>query len=157
MSGSGAIMRVSLNLAALTRVHWYELVLRFVLGGLVTLATGVVAERAGAVIGGLFLAFPAILPASLTLIERHQTDRKRAGIAGRIRGRKAAALDAGGAALGGWGLAGFGLITWRLLPAHWTMLVLLLAALVWLALAAALWGVSRLHLLARIRAGARRS
>lgn len=55
------------------------------------------------------------------------------------------------------------MIAWRLLPAHSTLLVLTLAALGWLALAAALWGVSRLHFLARIRArvriraGARRS
>jgi hypothetical protein len=73
-----------------------------VLGGAVTACTGLVTEHWGPVIGGLF--FPAILPASVTLIERHESEKKlSAGIDDRVRGRKTAALDAAGAVLGGWG------------------------------------------------------
>jgi len=64
---------------------------RFVLGGAVTLCTGLIAEHWGPVVGGLFLSFPAIFPATVTLIERHETEKKsKAGIncrsvAGRLR------------------------------------------------------------------------
>jgi hypothetical protein len=37
------------------------------MGGLVTVITGIVAKNWGPVIGGLFLAFPAIFPASATI------------------------------------------------------------------------------------------
>jgi len=36
-----------------------------------TVIAGLIAFRFGPVVGGLFLAFPAIFPASATLIERH--------------------------------------------------------------------------------------
>jgi hypothetical protein len=46
-------------------------------------------------IGGLFLAFPAIFPASATLIEKHVRERKeKAGLPGARRGKEAAAFDA---------------------------------------------------------------
>jgi hypothetical protein len=63
------------------------------------------------VVGGLFLAFPAIFPASATLIEKHVRKRKEKAVC-RERGaaRKPAALDAAGAALGSFGLAAFGLL-----------------------------------------------
>ena len=44
--------------------------------------------------GGLFLAFPAIFPASATLIEKHVWQRKeRAGLPGARRGKEAAAPE----------------------------------------------------------------
>src|SRR6185437_11521678 len=61
---------------------------------------GLVAQRWGPSISGLFLAFPAIFPASATLVEKHEKQRKnRAGLQGPMRGREAAALEAAGAAL----------------------------------------------------------
>jgi hypothetical protein len=52
------------------------------------------------VFGGLFLAFPAIFPASATLIEQHERRRKQGtGGHGTLRGRRAAALDAAGASI----------------------------------------------------------
>ena len=46
------------------------------------LITGVLAGHYGPVFGGLFLAFPAIFPASATLVEKHEREKKRrAGIA----------------------------------------------------------------------------
>jgi hypothetical protein len=67
-----------------------------------TVIAGLVASRFGPVVGGLFLAFPAIFPASATLIEKHVRERKeKKGLQGTRRGKQAAALDAAGAALGG--------------------------------------------------------
>jgi hypothetical protein len=88
-------MRIKISLASLKGIKWHEFLTRFLLGGSVTVATGLIAAHFGPVIGGLFLAFPAILPAGATLIEKHERDKKRAaGIPHTIRGRLAAALDA---------------------------------------------------------------
>ena len=81
-----------------------------------TVVAGLIAARFGPVIGGLFLAFPAIFPASATLIEKHVRERKEnAGLLGARRGKEAAALDAAGAALGSFGLAAFGLVIWLMI------------------------------------------
>lgn len=70
-------------------------------------------QKFGPVFGGLFLAFPAIFPASATLLEKHERDKKRkAGIASTVRGRLAAALDARGAVMGAFG--GMRLSFWHL-------------------------------------------
>ena len=101
------------------------------------------AARFGPVIGGLFLAFPAIFPASATLIEKHVRERKeKAGLPGARRGKEAAALDAAGAALGSFGLVAFGLVIWVIIvqsPA-WA---LVLASASWLAVAVLAWQVLR--------------
>ena len=48
-----------------------------------TVLAGVIAKKFGPVVGGLFLAFPAIFPASATLIEKHERERKeRKGLKG---------------------------------------------------------------------------
>src|ERR1700735_591655 len=110
-------MRITVDLSALKRTRWYEYALRFFFGGVVTVATGLIAKRYGPVVGGLFLAFPAIFPASATLVQKHETEKKRkAGIIDNGRGRKAAALDARGAGLGCVALACFAAALWRLLP-----------------------------------------
>jgi hypothetical protein len=76
-----------------------------------TVIAGLIASRFGAIVGGLFLAFPAIFPASATLIERHVRERKeKTGLRGARRGNEAAALDAAGAVVGSFGLAAFGLM-----------------------------------------------
>ena len=103
-------MIVQFKPSALRQTRWYEYLVRFVLGGVMTAVAGLIAARFGPVIGGLFLAFPAIFPASATLIEKHVRERKeKAGLPGARRGKEAAALDAVGAALGSFGLAAFGL------------------------------------------------
>jgi Protein of unknown function (DUF3147) len=113
---------------------------RFALGGAVTACTGLVAQHWGPVVGGLFLAFPAIFPASATLIERHETEKKqKVGMEGRVRGRRAAALDAAGAVFGGCGLACFGCVAWLLLPRYSTAFALGLSGLTWLCVAVSLW------------------
>jgi uncharacterized protein DUF3147 len=107
-------MRISLHLSALQKTKWYEYLVRFVFGGTITVLAGLIAKEYGPVLGGLFLAFPAIFPASATLVQKHEKEKKKkAGITKTIRGRQAAALDAYGAALGSVGLFFFGLIVWR--------------------------------------------
>lgn len=137
-------MIVRLHLSALRETRWYEYVIRFVLGGTVTLIAGLIAARFGPVVGGLFLAFPAIFPASATLIEKHVRERKeRAGLSGARRGKEVAALDAAGAALGSLALAAFGLVIW-LIMASCPALALFLATVVWIAVAVLSWWARRL-------------
>jgi hypothetical protein len=77
---------------------------------------GAAGERIRSGFGGLFLAFPAIFPASATMVEKHEREKKReAGIFNSYRGRQAAALDARGAAIGSIGLACFAFAVWKLL------------------------------------------
>ncbi len=128
-------MIVRFNPSALRQTHFYEYLVRFGLGGAMTLIAGLIAARFGPLVGGLFLAFPAIFPASATLIEKHVRERKeKVGLPGARRGKDAAALDAVGAALGSFGLAAFGLVIWLMIvssPAR----ALLLAAASWLGVA----------------------
>jgi len=106
-------MIVRIKRSALKQTHGYEYLVRFALGGLATVFAGVIAERFGAATGGLFLAFPAILCASATLVEKHERDQKaRKGLKGTERGRRAAALDAAGAGWGSLAMALFALVTW---------------------------------------------
>jgi uncharacterized membrane protein HdeD (DUF308 family) len=138
-------MRVEANFASLKQTSLREHLVRFVLGGAVTVAAGLIARRWGPVIGGLFLAFPAIFPAGATLIETHEVQRKRKiGHDGRRRGRQAAALDALGASFGTVGLAAFAVVLWRLLPGHssWGALALALGA--WAVVSGALWILRKL-------------
>src|ERR1700712_1521762 len=101
-------MLVRLSISSLKDSRWYEYVIRFALGGIATVFTGVISSRFGPSVGGLFLALPAIFCASATLIESHERRRKReAGLDGDRRGREAAALDAAGAALGSIGMLAF--------------------------------------------------
>jgi Protein of unknown function (DUF3147) len=137
---------ITFDLSALARTRWYEYALRFFFGGVVTVATGLIAKHYGPVFGGLFLAFPAIFPASATLVEKHETEKKQqAGIVDHARGRKAAALDSRGAAVGSLGLVVFGLLMWQLLRYWNAVSVLMTALVVWFTLAVLVWRVSRVH------------
>ena len=137
-------MLVSFHLTALKQTRWYEYLIRFVFGGLITAGAGLIAKEFGPIIGGLFLAFPAIFPASATLIESHEEQKKEElGLHGTIRGRDAVSVDATGAAIGGIGLAAFALITSYLLPKHSTPPVLALATAAWFLVSVALWSVRK--------------
>jgi hypothetical protein len=141
-------MIVRVKLSALRQSRRYEYVLRFALGGIATVAAGLVADRFGATVGGLFLAFPAIFFASATLIEKHERERKQQhGLMGARRGTDAAALEAAGAALGSLGLMTFAATIWSLAPALGNA-ALLLGAAVWCIVSVTLWQlrrVGRLH------------
>jgi hypothetical protein len=137
-------MQIKVDLSTLTQTRWYEYAIRFLFGGAVTVATGLIANHFGPVVGGLFLAVPAIFPASATLIEKHETEKKqRAGISDQRRSQKAVALDARGAAMGCIGLLAFGAIVWQLLPTLNAWLCLAAALAVWLGLSTLIWRVSK--------------
>jgi Protein of unknown function (DUF3147) len=53
-----------------------EMLVRFALGGSVSIVAGIIAKAVGARIGGVFLAFPAILPATLTIVQEKEGTRK---------------------------------------------------------------------------------
>ena len=108
-----------------------------------TVIAGLIATGFGPILGGLFLAFPAIFPASATLIEKHARERKeKVGLAGTRRGREAAALDAAGTTLGGFGLAAFALIIWLLIDRA-PFLALIFATVAWLVVAVLAWMLRR--------------
>jgi hypothetical protein len=133
-------MRIKINFAAAKETKPHEYAIRFLFGGLVTVATGLIAKKFGPAVGGLFLAFPAIFPATATLIATHEKEEKqRVGLDGTRRGRDAAAIEARGTALGALGLLAFAAIVWRALPNHDAPAVLLAAATAWLATSVIFW------------------
>jgi hypothetical protein len=137
-------MRIEMEPSSLLQTRWYEFGVRFLFGGLITACAGLVAKRFGPTIGGLFLAFPAIFPASATLIEKHEKQRKeRLRLHGAARGRKAAGVDAAGAAIGGVGLLAFALLAEKLMPSHSPWLALMMATTAWAVVSLALWQVRK--------------
>lgn len=112
----------------LKAVHAAELGLRFLFGACISLAAGLIGLHWGPTLGGILLAFPAILSASLALIQGKE-------------GPRIADRNAVGAVLGGIGLSGFGaalMLTARPLPA---VLSFALAALAWMAVCCVLYVV----------------
>jgi hypothetical protein len=137
-------MRIKTNLTGAKQTKFSEYALRFFFGGIVTVATGMVAKKFGPGVGGLFLAFPAIFPATATLIASREKEKKRIlGIDRTLRGREAAAIEARGTAYGTVGLVAFALVVWLSLPSHSTGAVLATAAAAWLVAAVLLWKVLR--------------
>jgi hypothetical protein len=136
-------MKISANWSAIGQTKWYEYAMRFLFGGLITVATGIIAKEYGPGVGGLFLAFPAIFPASLSLVNKHTQERKeRVGLNGKNRGRAAAALDAKGSIIGTLGLVAFALVSshgfrissWKAIP---------FAAVAWFVVSAFLWRLQK--------------
>lgn len=123
-------MQIKVDSSALRQTKWHQYAIRFVFGGLITAIAGMIAKKYGAGVGGLFLAFPAIFPASATLIEAHEKQKKQEhGMEGTERGREAASVDAAGAAMGTIGLLVFALMVWQFLPRHRPSMVLIAATL----------------------------
>ena len=137
-------MRVHFDISALYRTKWHEYALRFVAGGIITVLAGIIARKCGPGIGGLFLAFPAIFPASASLIENHEKRIKaETGFNGTRRGRIAASVDASGTSLGCIGLIVFAVILWKGLPTHNAYIVIFLAMVFWLIVSMLLWALRR--------------
>jgi hypothetical protein len=133
-------MIIQADFSSLKSTKPHEYAIRFLFGGLLTAAAGFIAKRYGPGIGGLFLAFPAIFPASATLIEKHQLQKKRkVGHDGTNRGRIAAGIDAAGTFMGALALILFAFILFRYLPSHNPALTLTAAALAWLTFSTLLW------------------
>jgi len=133
-------MKIQVNLSALSETKWYEYAARFLFGGLITAIAGVMAKYFGPVVGGLFLAFPAIFPASATLIEKHEKEKKeQIRLTGTKRAADAVSADAVGAAIGSIGLAAFAGLVWQALPTHSAWLVIGGATVVWFVISILLW------------------
>lgn len=133
-------MQIKIDTSALRLTTWHEYALRFVVGGLITALAGVIAKKFGASVGGLFLAFPAIFPASATLIEKHEKEKKEEhGLKGTECGRDAASDDSAGSAMGSIGLAAFAVLVWLYIRSHEHWFVLVAATLAWLAVSVLAW------------------
>jgi drug/metabolite transporter (DMT)-like permease len=137
------VIPIGISLSSLREGRWYEYLVRFALGGVATVLTGLISSRYGASVGGLFLALPALFCASATLIEKHEIRRKReAGLPGRRRGREAAALDAAGAALGALGMLAFALVFFAIVETSISA-AFVGASLAWIMVSMAAWYVWR--------------
>ena len=123
--------RPRLSIGKITRVKPRDLLYRFLAGAITSIGAGVVTLVFGARTGGVFLAFPAILAASLTLIEEQEDSAE-------------AREDARGAMMGGVALAVFAVVAALTLGSLNAAIALALAALAWLTVAMlgyfGLWG-----------------
>jgi hypothetical protein len=121
-------MKPVFDLTGIRSVRPWEYAARFAFGGAVSVATTLVARAYGPLVGGLFLAFPSILPASVTLVKQHD-------------GRAKALDDARGARIGGCGMIAFALVVWvatgRLTP----FLVTASGLVAWTLVSIGLWTV----------------
>ena len=133
-------MLVKLDPSKVKETRWHEFAVRFLLGGLITAFAGIIGHKYGASVGGLFLAFPAIFPASATLIDKHEKEKKeRAGLNGRGRARQLVSADAAGTAIGSIGLVVFALVIHEWIRHHSTWLVIGGATVVWLGVSVLMW------------------
>jgi len=99
-----------------------DLAYRFLAGAATSVAAGLLTLWLGPRVGGVMLAFPAILAASLTLIEEQDDSAE-------------AREDARGATLGGCALAAFAGVAAIALPGLPGSIALLLASVAWAAVA----------------------
>jgi hypothetical protein len=136
-------VHVHARLATLREGQWHEYAGRFLMGGVATVLTGIVAAVFGPIVGGLFLAFPAIMPATATLVAKHERERKeQAGLSGTRRGQEVAAIEASGAALGSIGLIAFAAVIWLTVP-KFSWLSLLFACAAWIVVSLLMWVIRR--------------
>jgi hypothetical protein len=117
---------VGIHLGALRDLPVSDLLVRFGFGAAISAVAGVVSVLAGSEPGGILLAFPAILPATLTLIEKEETERQ------------AEDLDVG-SILGAAALASFAIVVWQDMDEGFVPIVLLLATAAWLLTAVVLY------------------
>jgi hypothetical protein len=112
--------RPTLELAKVRRLRARELGYRFVAGAGTSIVAGAATLAFGPRAGGILLAFPAILAASLTLIEEEEDSAE-------------AREDARGAVIGGFGLALFAIAAALTLGELSGATALLLATAAWFA------------------------
>jgi len=122
-------MRPTVRLDGLRKTKPSEFLIRFVFGGSMTAIAGLIAHGWGPAVGGLFLAFPAILPARLTLVATQD-------------GRESAASESRGAVLGAMALGVFGATTWLLAERAAPVATLALATIAWATTAVLLWRIA---------------
>ena len=133
-------MRERLQFESLKQTRPMEWVKRFAFGGTVTVLASLIDRKWGPVIGGLFLAFPGIYPASVGLVEKHKIEREaEEGKRGVRLARGEASVESAGASCGALGLAAFGAVLWWRLPHHGAVGALLLAFAAWVVVSWAAW------------------
>jgi nicotinamide-nucleotide amidase len=114
-----------LDLKKISSVRPRDYAIRFAFGASISAIAGVLTLAFGPRFGGLFLAFPAILPATLTLLE------KKDGLA-------QAAADVRGAVIGSIGLIGFAVVAMSTIPRS-PAFGLLAALVTWVAVSLAVY------------------
>lgn len=127
---SGGSESIGVQPQKLREAGFRALLVRFAFGFATSVAAGGVTLALGPRVGGLFLAFPAILAASLTLVEKEEDAAK-------------AREEARGAVLGALALLAFaavGVLLFARLPGA---AVLALALVVWLVVAFAAYALDR--------------
>jgi hypothetical protein len=133
-------MLIKADFSKFKEIDWLQYAIRFALGGAVTATAGILAEKFGPAIGGLFLAFPAIFPASVTLIEKtERTEKSEKALKGEKRARAAAGLDTYGATLGSVALMVFAVLIWLLVALYQPAMVLAGSTAAWIVCAVTLW------------------
>lgn len=120
---------MQLELGRVRDVRHRDLSIRFAFGAATSVASALVSLGFGARAGGLFLAFPAILAASLTLIENEEASRD-------------ACEDARGAVAGAIALAAFAAVAAALFTIIAGGVVLIAATATWTAVAVGLYSVA---------------
>jgi hypothetical protein len=136
--------KITVDISSVRQTTWQQYMARFLVGGTITALVGIIATKFGPGIGGLFLAFPAIFPASATLIEQHELEKKRrAGLSGVMRSREVAGVDAAGAAMGSVGLLAFAVTVYKTLLTHPAREVLSAAFLVWVVVSILVWRIHK--------------
>lgn len=115
-----------LDLSELRRVRRRDLLIRFAFGAAISVVAGIGASTLGAVVGGLLLAFPSVLPASVTLVEEKD-------------GKGAAVHEVGGAVLGAVGLTAFAVVAFLLLSGGAAAWALPAALAAWAVVSCALY------------------
>ena len=101
---------------------------RFAFGAGISLVAGVIGMAFGGVVGGVLLGFPAILPASLTLIEKKE-------------GKEEASVDSIGAIIGAVAMVAFAVVIVLWVTRLGVVPSLLVALVVWLAVAGGLYAI----------------
>jgi hypothetical protein len=122
----GEAPQPKLDVGALAKRSPSDYLTRFAFGAGISAAAAVAGLVFGVKLGGVLLAFPAVLPAALTLIERKD-------------GRHEAAVDATGAILGAFAMIGFALTAAWALPRFSAGIAVALSGAAWLAIAATLY------------------
>jgi uncharacterized membrane protein (GlpM family) len=121
---------MAVDLSAVGSIAPKDIAVRFAFGAGISIVAGLVGLAWGAGAGGLLLAFPAILPASLTLIEKKE-------------GMEHARDDDSGATLGALALVGFAVCGWQLMTGAGAPAALVAATGCWVLGAILLYVVSR--------------
>lgn len=107
-----------IDLSGLKKVKPRDLAIRFAFGAAVAVVAGIASLTLGSAAAGPLLAFPAILPATLTLMEKEDGESKTIH-------------DLQGSVLGAVGMCAFAVVAWSMLGRLPLVVALLLALAAW--------------------------